>query len=883
MNGIASAPEVGMTDWPTLALALNCIALLCGVFSVLTAAALQPDGISRRAKSALWLFLLGATLWALAFGLEWANMLTREVGPNFASAGSQIFGVAIAGAFFVAATLLRREIDRPPRFTIWTFNVTLVGAVTIGCWYYGRWQSDPTAETWLQAASCLNNAAAMWALGRALIFIAPRSKQATDEPRLPVWLRRLTRFTGQCVLIYATLQLLPVLAPLLPGSREIMTGTKLFALLLKLPLFAGFAAWAMVSSRQLYADMQQRQALEDHRKVVAGLRDRTRDAVLELVRAEDWPALRARIVQAVSDIVQATEVTLWIRCEREHGPAYVAGTRQVAGCPVEIPLSEEVRGGKIPLSDAGNTHRRRTIVTIESGELGYLEIDHGPITPEVAARLQTVEVVAAAISSAYTSLSRELLSREIDAMRNIVLAQGDDLGQVARHLVSALSAQAIGIWRRDGSILRPAASAGLSRSVFKSVEYDLEADNGWTVSAFNAGEARWSTDIGQVTGTNEGTIAKLQEALRDAHGDESLIRGWMGAPVRIGDRIEMFVKVLNRDIDAGFAPVRWHCPERLTNLQTLSSVLGGVLSQATDRAHLVVALDESRQARTLAEASRQAAEAARTTAERESVRAARAQAEAEKAAEQARRKEEDRKVAFALLSHELRSPVSGVMMIARSIRYRRRVSTVSSSDLDEAFSDILSECERYLDMFGNWSAVIDAVLGRRDLARQSVDLVQALEYAIERCLDHTEARSRNARIEWDVSGSVAVVGDRTLIRQALWNIIMNAVKYGVKTSDDVIRIDVGSIIRRDRSNIIRVAVRDSGDGVDHAERKAVYRLFYRGRATRDSQQGAGLGLFFARRIVEQCGGSLYHRNNLQLKTKPNGGRGTTFFIDFEAA
>ena len=108
-----------------------------------------------------------------------------------------------------------------------------------------------------------------------------------------------------------------------------------------------------------------------------------------------------------------------------------------------------------------------------------------------------------------------------------------------------------------------------------------------------------------------------------------------------------------------------------------------------------------------------------------------------------------------------------------------------------------------------------------------------------------------------------VHGDRERLRQLLWNLLANAVKYTV-TGDEV------EVAASNENGVVAVSVRDHGPGIPPESQRPIFEKF--GRVSQDglSKPGAGLGLFIARSIAEAHGGSL------DVSSIP--GRGATFTL-----
>lgn len=105
------------------------------------------------------------------------------------------------------------------------------------------------------------------------------------------------------------------------------------------------------------------------------------------------------------------------------------------------------------------------------------------------------------------------------------------------------------------------------------------------------------------------------------------------------------------------------------------------------------------------------------------------------------------------------------------------------------------------------------------------------------------AGRRELRVE--CGDDVAVIANRTLLEQALANVVDNAVKY---TSGAV------SVVAEPAGERVAIAIRDSGGGIAAEDRPRVFERFYRGAGT--TQSGSGLGLAIVEAAVHALGGDL---------------------------
>ena len=126
---------------------------------------------------------------------------------------------------------------------------------------------------------------------------------------------------------------------------------------------------------------------------------------------------------------------------------------------------------------------------------------------------------------------------------------------------------------------------------------------------------------------------------------------------------------------------------------------------------------------------------------------------------------------------------------------------------------------------------------------ETIDLAELLRNQCDaaRRLDETR------EIDYSVDGAEKIIGDRTELGEALWNVVENALKYAPEAPIH---------LRAVRNNgHTMISVRDEGPGMTESERLHAFERFYRGDQ-RGELTGSGLGLAIAKRAVERAGGSI---------------------------
>jgi signal transduction histidine kinase len=115
---------------------------------------------------------------------------------------------------------------------------------------------------------------------------------------------------------------------------------------------------------------------------------------------------------------------------------------------------------------------------------------------------------------------------------------------------------------------------------------------------------------------------------------------------------------------------------------------------------------------------------------------------------------------------------------------------------------------------------------------------------------------------------LAVRGDSNRLAQVVGNLLSNAIKYSPE----------GGVVhvRGERANSsVRVVVEDEGLGIPRAQQARIFTKFYRGEAATSGIAGSGLGLAFARAVIEAHGGKIGFTSAE--------GEGSTFFLELPTA
>lgn len=215
----------------------------------------------------------------------------------------------------------------------------------------------------------------------------------------------------------------------------------------------------------------------------------------------------------------------------------------------------------------------------------------------------------------------------------------------------------------------------------------------------------------------------------------------------------------------------------------------------------------------------------------------------------------------SIVSHEVRTPLASVLGFTTLLLQRELDLTTR-----RRYMEIVdAQARRLSGLLDDFLDVQRIEEGRMGLARELVDMTRVLREQTELFT----AQSQKHRLELRLQRPrLPVRGDPGRLAQVVGNLLSNAIKY---SPDGGLVEVVGD--RVDGS--VRIVVRDEGVGIPPEQQERIFTKFYRGDAAASGITGTGLGLAFARAVIEAHGGSIAFRSAA--------GGGSEFWIDLPAA
>jgi two-component system sensor histidine kinase SenX3 len=226
---------------------------------------------------------------------------------------------------------------------------------------------------------------------------------------------------------------------------------------------------------------------------------------------------------------------------------------------------------------------------------------------------------------------------------------------------------------------------------------------------------------------------------------------------------------------------------------------------------------------------------------------------------ESRRVEEIRRDFVANTSHELKTPVGALALLAETVE--------DAADDPEAVRRFAGRMRQEAARLTN--LVQDMItLSRIQAAEPIPDPVPvALDVIVAEALDRCRMKASARGIELAATGThgLAVLGDEDLLITALRNLLENAVAY----SPDKTRVEVSTGLVGEESAEISVA--DQGIGIPERDRERIFERFYRVDPARSrATGGTGLGLAIVKHVTAAHGG--------KVTVESTEGAGSTFTL-----
>lgn len=221
---------------------------------------------------------------------------------------------------------------------------------------------------------------------------------------------------------------------------------------------------------------------------------------------------------------------------------------------------------------------------------------------------------------------------------------------------------------------------------------------------------------------------------------------------------------------------------------------------------------------------------------------------------------------LAHMSHEIRTPMNAIVGYAQLLQGETALDAPQRRKVDA----ILASGEHLLNLVNDVLEMSRIEAGRATLSVESFDLLELIETVRTMFAEQFRGRRLSLTVEFDASAPRVIESDAGKVRQALVNLVSNAMKF-TETGGAMIRA-TGALAGKEGS-VVTLAVSDTGHGIAAEDLESIFDTFSQSAAGAH-KGGSGLGLAISRSFARLLRGELTVQSRV--------GEGSTFSFTFAA-
>lgn len=215
---------------------------------------------------------------------------------------------------------------------------------------------------------------------------------------------------------------------------------------------------------------------------------------------------------------------------------------------------------------------------------------------------------------------------------------------------------------------------------------------------------------------------------------------------------------------------------------------------------------------------------------------------------------------LSIAAHDLKNPLNSIMGISSIIIEE----STALPFVNKMATTVYKSSQQMLDLILRLLDSSIAELGQLELKKSQLDVYHVTAAVIANNAKSAEEKNQKLIFNSEVNEGVLIMADKTLLTDAIDNIVSNAVKYSPPKSDIYISLEA--------NDNIRISVQDEGPGIREEEKEKLFGKFQRlsSRPT-GGESSTGLGLYIVKQIIELHGGFVYVESEF--------GHGSKFIIE----
>ena len=205
---------------------------------------------------------------------------------------------------------------------------------------------------------------------------------------------------------------------------------------------------------------------------------------------------------------------------------------------------------------------------------------------------------------------------------------------------------------------------------------------------------------------------------------------------------------------------------------------------------------------------------------------------------------------LSIASHELRTPLTAIRGNASLIK-KYYGDKLPDKGVEEMIDDIHESAIRLIDIVNDFLDATSLEQGKMQMTPTTFSLGELIAEVIREFHGVAALKHITVASQPDVASTPSVSGDRQRIKQVLYNLIGNAVKFTDKGSV--------TIATRADEKFVYTLVSDTGKGMPPENQRLLFGKFQQAGnslLTQDGTKGTGLGLYISKLIMERSGGTI---------------------------
>jgi signal transduction histidine kinase len=228
---------------------------------------------------------------------------------------------------------------------------------------------------------------------------------------------------------------------------------------------------------------------------------------------------------------------------------------------------------------------------------------------------------------------------------------------------------------------------------------------------------------------------------------------------------------------------------------------------------------------------------------------------------QLRESEQLKSELIAVVSHEVRTPLSSVLGFTKLL-----LKEDTDPETRKRYLGIVeAQAQRLAALLDDFLTLDRLEKGQLGLRQELVDMTTLLREQVQ--LFEAESEQHHLELQAPDDG-LEVRGDAGRLAQVVGNLLSNAIKYSPGGG-------IVEVVAERSNSTVRVSVNDEGLGIPAEQQDRIFTKFFRGTAVDSGIPGSGLGLAFSRAVAEAHGG--------RITFASTAGEGSTFSLELPAA